>query len=86
MTIVQLLTDDLAVSEVGGETFILDLNGSRYFAASGVGVRIIQLLHTEHSHDQLVDTIVGEYGVDRNVADQDVTEFVAQLRHHRLVA
>jgi hypothetical protein len=83
---VQLLSADLAISEVGDETFILDLDGSRYFAAAGVGVRLIQLLRTDHSHDELVDAIVDEYGIDRQLAHEDVTEFVAQLRKHRLVA
>lgn len=44
------------------------------------GCLLFQKLQNECSREELVDAILGEYDVPRDVADQDVDAFLAQLR------
>lgn len=82
----RLRTSDISARTIGGETIVLDLPRSQYFAITGVGSRVFQLLSEDRSLDDLVATIVGEYDVDEPTARRDVTSFVDRLRQAQLLA
>lgn len=82
----RLRTTDISARTIGGETIVLDLPNSRYFAVTGVGSRVFELLGEERSLDDLVTTIVAEYDVDEPTARRDVVAFVDRLRQARLLA
>lgn len=82
----RLRTTDLSARTIGGETIVLDLPNSQYFAITGVGSRVFQLLGEERSVDDLVAAIVSEYEVDETTARTDVEVFVDRLRQARLLA
>jgi hypothetical protein len=82
----RLRTTDISARTIGGETIVLDLPSSQYFAITGVGSRVVQLLAEDHTMDELVATIVTEYDVDEPTARQDVENFVDRLRQAQLLA
>ncbi|TDV46893.1 PqqD family protein [Actinophytocola oryzae] len=82
----RLRTADISARTIGGETIVLDLPSSQYFAITGVGSRVVQLLAEEHTLDDLVATIVDEYAVDAPTARADVEAFVERLRQAQLLA
>lgn len=82
----RLRTTDISARTIGGETIVLDLPNSRYFAITGVGSRVFELLAEDRSLDELVTTVLDEFAVDEPTARRDVGSFVDRLRQARLLA
>lgn len=82
----RLRTTDISARTIGGETIVLDLPNSQYFAITGVGSRVFELLGEDRTLDDLVTTIVAEYEVDEHTARRDVQAFVDRLHEARLLA
>lgn len=82
----RLRSADISARTIGGETIVLDLPSSQYFAITGIGSRVFQLLAEDRSLDDLVTTIVTEYEVDEPTARRDVSSFVDRLRQAQLLA
>lgn len=81
----RLRSADISARKLGDETIVLSLATSRYFAITGVGRRVFELLTEERSMDQLVEVIVDEYDVTTAVARRDVEAFVDRLRSAQLL-
>jgi hypothetical protein len=75
----RLRTADVAARTIDGETILLDLRGSRYLSVTGVGTRIVELLATETTLDDLVTTIADEYDSDPEVIRSDAHRFLGKL-------
>ncbi len=82
----RLRTSDISARTIAGETIVLDLPNSQYFAITGVGSRVFELLGEERTLDDLVTTVVAEYEVDEPTARRDVSAFVDRLRQAQLLA
>lgn len=82
----RLRTTDISARTIGGETIVLDLPNSQYFAITGVGSRVFELLGEERSLDDLVAAITTEFDVDESIARRDVEIFVDRLRQAQLLA
>lgn len=82
---VQLRSDGLSWQEIDGELVILDLQNSVYLTTNDSGAFLAKLLVEECSLEDLVAALVGEYGIDVELATRDATDFVATLREKRLV-
>jgi hypothetical protein len=82
----RLRTTDISARTIGGETIVLDLPNSQYFAITGVGSRVFELLGEDRTLDDLVTTIVAEFEVDEPTARRDVLAFVDRLHQARLLA
>lgn len=82
----RLRTADISARTIGGETIVLDLPNSQYFAVTGVGSRVFELLGEERSLADLVAVVVAEYDIDEPTARRDVEAFVDRLRQAQLLA
>jgi Coenzyme PQQ synthesis protein D (PqqD) len=82
----RLRTSDISARTIGGETIVLDLPSSQYFAITGIGSRVFQLLSEDRSLDDLVASVLTEYDVDEATARRDVEAFVDRLRQAQLLA
>ena len=71
---------------VDDELVILDVPSGRFFGLNDVGSVIWDRLERDATHEQLVDTVVAVYDVDRETASADVASLVDQLTDAGLVS
>lgn len=64
---------------------ILDVLHGQMFRANFVGSRILELLKQGCTEAQIVEELVGQFGLPEEVIRTDVREFLAHLEKHRLL-
>jgi len=64
---------------------VLDVRQGQIFNLNFVGSRILELLKNGSTETSIVDEISHEYGISRNLAENDVQEFLQQLKKCHLV-
>lgn len=64
---------------------VLDVRQGQMFNVNFVGSRILELLKSGYTESGIVDEIGCEFGVSRNLAENDVREFIQTLKKCRLV-
>ena len=79
------ISDEVLSQEVNGETVLLDLEGESYFGLNEVGTRIWQLLQSENTVGDALDTLSDEYDVSREQLESDVSELLGKLADAGLV-
>ena len=79
------ISDEVLFQEVGGETVLLDLASEQYFGLDSVGTRIWTLLNEGVGAAAVVDTLLGEYEVERATLAADVDELLARLASAGLI-
>jgi hypothetical protein len=72
-------------ADLSSEVVILGLRDSVYYGADGPGARIWQLLERPIAVQRIVDTLLGEFDVERSQCTDDVLAFVAALEAKGLV-
>ncbi|MCR8746858.1 lasso peptide biosynthesis PqqD family chaperone [Romboutsia lituseburensis] len=77
---------DLDATDLDGEIVMMDLDKGQYFALNGVGSRIWQELEQPIKVGEIVDTLIGEYDVDRETCEKSVLEFVMGLDNAELLS
>ena len=64
---------------------VLDVRQGRMFKLNFVGSRILELLKSGYTESGIVNEIGREFGVSRDVAENDVREFLQALNKCHLV-
>lgn len=64
---------------------VLDVRQGQIFNLNFVGSRILELLKAECTEPAIVEQISHEFGVSRNLAENDVREFLENLKRSQLV-
>ncbi len=84
------LKKGLVKRKVGDESVVLstkeaalDFNGM--ITLEGVGERLWELLETDTSKEKLLETVLGEYDVNKETASKDIDDFLAQLEKLELL-
>lgn len=80
------ISDEVLSQEVNGETVLLDLDGESYFGLNEVGTRVWQLLQSEYTVAEALDTLSEEYDVSREQLESDVGELLLRLTEAGLVS
>jgi hypothetical protein len=75
---------DVIARQIAGETLLVPIRGDlagmqRLFALDKVGEYVWQLLDNPTDGETMVDSVVANFGVDREQAQADIQEFVAEL-------
>lgn len=73
------------VREIDGEIVALDSRANLVHQLNGVASQIWRLATEGNSPDAIVQAIVSEHDVDRNVASRDVADMLARFRSMGLV-
>jgi len=66
-------------------TVLLDITQGLCFTMNPVGARIWEMLKLNHSREEIVQALSGDYGVPREQVAEDVDAFLSQLRGRNLV-
>jgi hypothetical protein len=64
---------------------VLDVRQGQMFNLNFVGSRILELLKTGSTESAIVDEISREFGVTRDLAENDVLDFLQNLKKCHLV-
>jgi hypothetical protein len=65
---------------------VLDVQQGQMFNLNRVGSRILELLESGSAESDIVNVISQEFNSSREVVENDVREFIASLRKHKLVS
>ena len=79
------LSKNVLAQEIDGETVLLDLASESFFGLDEVSTRVWQLLSEGVGRDRVIDTLLDEYDVDREVLEKDVGELLQRLAEAGLV-
>jgi hypothetical protein len=69
----------------GDEVVILDLEGSVYLKLNGSGRVLWERLAASSTEQELIATLVEEFGIEEDRATADVATFVAELEQRNLL-
>ena len=64
---------------------VLDIRQGQMFNLNFVGSRILEVLKTGATESAIVDAISQKFQVNRDVAENDVREFIESLKQHHLL-
>jgi hypothetical protein len=81
----KLRDDGLVMREIDGETVLLDLVSSTYFASNRTGSFLLELLRTDRDRDSLISELAHEFGISLGEATADTDAFVAMLEEQDLL-
>ena len=73
------ISPEVLFQEVSGEMVLLDLSSESYFGLDAVGARIWGLLESGSTVGEVLDTLMGEYEVERETLEVDVGELLDRL-------
>jgi hypothetical protein len=77
--------EGLVLEEIDDEVVILDLQNNVYFGLNEVGKLVWRGLEDDLSVGEVIDALLEEFEVDRDVLAQDVRAFVADALDSELV-
>jgi hypothetical protein len=76
---------DVLVSELAGESVILNLNSECYFGLDPMGTRMWTALTNSESIQAAYDGLLSEYEVGEEQLRRDLTDLIAKLLEQGLV-
>ena len=79
------LSEDVLISDLQGESVILNVNSQRYYGLDKVGTRFLTLLSNSETIEQAFETLLAEYDVEADQLRVDLTDLLAELRDQGLV-
>lgn len=74
-----IIPPDVLISNVGGESVILNLNSERYFGLDEVGTRMLSVLTTSNSVQTAYEMLLEEYDVENELLRQDLIDLIDRL-------
>lgn len=77
--------DDVLLSDLDGESVILNLKTETYFGLDVVGTRMWGAVTTADSIQAAYDALVAEYDVDPEQLRADLSELLEKLLEHGLL-
>lgn len=76
---------DIDATDLDGEKVMMNLELGKYFALNPVGSRIWELMDSEISIQEIINTLLSEYKVDEQVCEKSVLEFLEKLKNANLI-
>ena len=79
------LTKDINVTELDGEKVMVDFETGKYFIIKGCGNDIWDMLGEEISPNEIVDRLLAEYDVSREICTQSVMDFLGKMEEYNFI-
>lgn len=79
------IPDHVLVSDLQGESVILNVNSERYYGLDRVGTRFLTLLSDSDSIELAFEALLAEYDVDADTLRADITDLLNDLSEQGLV-
>lgn len=74
-----ILPEDVLISDVEGESVILNVNTERYFGLDEVGTRMLSVLTASNSIQTAYEALLEEYEVEKQTLRHDLAELIDRL-------
>lgn len=78
-------SSNVLAAHLDGEAVLLDLSSKRYFRLNATGAAIWQGLEAGHGPEQIVDTLISQFEVEREVAVEAVEDLISDLTERGLL-
>ena len=78
--------EDIDTTDLDGEKVMMDLEKGQYFALNSVASRIWEVIESPISVNNVVETLLEEYEVEREECEKSVLEFIKGLEDASLVS
>ena len=79
------ISKDVLAQELDGETVLLDLASESFFGLDQVSTRVWQLLRDGAGRAEIIDRLLEEYEVDRDVLERDIEDLLERLAEAGLI-
>lgn len=76
---------DILSSSVDEETVLLNIDKSSYYGMGSIASRIWNLLEEPIRISSLIEILFQEFDIERQECENDVMEFLNQLKHEKLI-
>ena len=76
----------LDVTELDGEKVMIDFDSGKYFMIKGSGNDIWDMMEDNMDISTIVENLLKEYDVDREVCQESVITFVNQMKDYGFVS
>jgi hypothetical protein len=80
-----VVAGDQLSTTLGDEVVILGIRDSVYYGLSGVGTRVWELLATPRRIADVLETILTEYEISRETAEEDLQALLSDLQGRGLI-
>lgn len=74
-----VLPEDVLISNVQGESVLLNLKSERYFGLDDVGTRMLSVLTTSNSIQTAYEALLEEYDVENEALRRDLADLIDRL-------
>jgi coenzyme PQQ synthesis protein D (PqqD) len=79
------VSPDVLISEVGGESVLLNLKSERYFGLDDIGTQMWKTLMASDSIQAAYETLLAEYDVEASQLREDLDDLIQELMEQGLV-
>ncbi len=76
------LQKNIAISESG---FVFNPGSGESFILNGTGKNILKLLRDNKMFDEIIELMLAEYEVDRNILEKSILDFISVLKSYGLL-
>lgn len=76
---------NLVGATIDDELVMMSVEHGQYYGLGGVGPRVWELIEEPRTFEDLVNQILEEFEVEREVCEKDMVEFLAQMEKLGLV-
>lgn len=77
--------EEVDVTELNGEKVMMDLDRGKYFMLNETGSTIWDAIDKKRSVSEIVDFILENHDVERELGKNKVLEYLELLRHEELI-
>lgn len=75
----------IEVTDLAGEKVMIDFESGKYFLIKGAGNDIWEYLQTETTASEIVDKLIAEYDVTKEVCEEQVMAFLEKMEEYKFI-
>ncbi len=76
---------DVICQKIGDSAIIVDLQNEIYFELNATGRFIFEQLAAGKTEAEILNQVVGKFGIDRLIAQSDMNALIVDLLNHELI-
>lgn len=76
---------DIDTTDLNGDIVMMDLEKGKYFSLNGVGSKIWNLIDEPVQVSKIVESLLGEYDVEREECEKSVLDFLGKLDDEKII-